>query len=391
MDYGPYLCHTRASEDLPVPGNLTAVKWIYQEPNSQPKTMTLRLAYATDFAEELPSHQCGNAPPQFLAESDLNVWTSGCASLLSNPLDGQAMSPGYLMGSLAGTGQKTLLDSEVTHQVLENSTEVHSSHPTMIPQPLQSLSNVLFDLGNNTPQGVLTPEDISWMDLLDGAADHNASQISSKVRESCEDLQRFKTPAYNLQLNNVITAYRAKDATDANNSEISELRSSEFSAGSCVDIPRLQPSIYSSSSSDTSDLVSSERGLTATNAAFLVVNNQHDKPMAAKSKRTRTSAVVNKRHSKYCPHCDVTFPTPSALTRHIEKITRPYACPYRGCIFRCASHRDVERHLATIKHRDPSSEEDQPALLFCPIAGCFKYQSALSQGSSVNHRPLQTS
>ena len=38
------------------------------------------------------------------------------------------------------------------------------------------------------------------MDLLDGADGHNASQISSKVRESCEDLQRFKTPADNLQL-----------------------------------------------------------------------------------------------------------------------------------------------------------------------------------------------
>ena len=45
------------------------------------------------------------------------------------------------MGSLSGTGQKMLLDSEVTHQVLENSTEVHSSHPTMVPQPLQSLVN----------------------------------------------------------------------------------------------------------------------------------------------------------------------------------------------------------------------------------------------------------
>jgi hypothetical protein len=43
------------------------------------------------------------------------------------------------MGSLAGTGQKTLPDSEATHQALENSNEVHSSHPTMILQPLQSL------------------------------------------------------------------------------------------------------------------------------------------------------------------------------------------------------------------------------------------------------------
>ena len=135
-------------------------------------------------------------------------------------------------------------------------------------------SNVLFDLGDNTPQGVLTPEDISWMDLLDGAAGHNASQISSKVRESCEDLQRFKTPADNLQLNNVITTYRAKDATYANNSKISELTSLEFSAGSCVNIPGLQSSIYSSSSSNTSDLVSSEPELTAVNAAFLVVREK---------------------------------------------------------------------------------------------------------------------
>ena len=136
-------------------------------------------------------------------------------------------------------------------------------------------SNALFDLGDNTPQGVLTPEDISWIDLLDGATGHNASQISSKVQESCEDLERFKTPADNLQLNNVITTtHRAKDATGANNPEISELRSLEFSAGSCVNIPGLQPSIYSSSSSNTSDLVSSEPGLTATNAAFLMVRKK---------------------------------------------------------------------------------------------------------------------
>lgn len=139
MDYGPLLCHTCVSEDLPVSWNRPVIKLNYQEPKSQPGNLTFRLYFPTDFAEELPSHQCGNAPPQFLAESDLNVWTSGCASLPNNPLDGQAMSPGYLMGSLSSTGQKTLLDSEVTHQVLENSNEVHSSHPTMVPQPLQSL------------------------------------------------------------------------------------------------------------------------------------------------------------------------------------------------------------------------------------------------------------
>ena len=121
----------------------------------------------------------------------------------------------------------------------------------------------------------MTPEDISWMDLLDGAAGHNASQISSKVRESCEDLEHFKTPADNLQLNNVITTtHRAKDVTDANNAEISELGSLEFRAGSCVNIPGLQSSIYSSSSSNTSDLVSSEPKLTAVNAAFLVVREK---------------------------------------------------------------------------------------------------------------------
>ena len=140
MDQRPFNGHARVSEDLILgPKDLPAIQWDFQEPKSRSKTVTLRLSFPTDFAEELPSHQCGNAPPQFLAESDLDMWSLGCASLLWNPLDGQAMSPGYLMGSLAGTGQKTLLDSEVTHQVLENSNEVHSSHPTMIPQPLQSL------------------------------------------------------------------------------------------------------------------------------------------------------------------------------------------------------------------------------------------------------------
>ena len=113
------------------------------------------------------------------------------------------------------------------------------------------------------------------MDLLDDTASHNASQTSSKVRKNCEDLERFKTLADNLPFSDIITtAYLAKDTISADDPETSEFWSLEFSAESFVNLPSLQSSLYSSSSSDTSDLAPSEAGLTAANAAFLGVREE---------------------------------------------------------------------------------------------------------------------
>ncbi|KAK0644468.1 hypothetical protein B0T16DRAFT_417708 [Cercophora newfieldiana] len=78
----------------------------------------------------------------------------------------------------------------------------------------------------------------------------------------------------------------------------------------------------------------------------------------------------------YCPHCNVTFRTPGALTRHIERISRPFSCPQEGCTFRGASNRDLKRHLASNVHPESSA-----AVLFCPVAGC-KYARTSGKGFS---------
>lgn len=51
--------------------------------------------------------------------------------------------------------------------------------------------------------------------------------------------------------------------------------------------------------------------------------------------------------------------------RHMEKISRPFACPQEACTFRAASNRDLKRHLASNLHPESTGE-----IFLCPVVGC---------------------
>ncbi|OCL04811.1 hypothetical protein AOQ84DRAFT_225550 [Glonium stellatum] len=71
-----------------------------------------------------------------------------------------------------------------------------------------------------------------------------------------------------------------------------------------------------------------------------------------------------------CRYCPTSFTLSCELRRHTTTHTLPNKCPHANCNYAFAMRKDLDRHLATRKHRNAPGGSDPPKYYVCGFEGC---------------------